>query len=114
MTAENRSLCHPVSTQSLTSTGDFQDHVSLGLVAARRVNELYENTVYILAFELLCGTQAAEIRNVELLSTPTKQVFSLVREHVPFLSEDRCLTDDLEKLATLVKSGCLVKSVVIL
>ena len=40
LTAENRSLCHPVSIQSLTSTGDFQDHVSMGLVAARRAKEI--------------------------------------------------------------------------
>jgi len=111
LTAENRSLCHPVSTQSLTSTGDFQDHVSLGLVAARRARELYENTAYILAFELLCGAQAAEIRNAALLSTPTRRAFSLVREIVPYLSEDRCLTDDLEKLAKFIKSGHLLKEV---
>lgn len=111
LTAENRSLCHPVSTQSLTSTGDFQDHVSLGLVAARRVKELYENTAYILAFEFLCGAQAAEIRNAEFLSTPTKQAFSLAREIVPFLSEDRCLTDDIEKLSQLIKSGRLLQDV---
>jgi Histidine ammonia-lyase len=111
LTAENRSLCNPVSIQSLTSTGDFQDHVSLGLIAARRAREIYENTVYILAFELLCAAQAAEIRNAELLSTPTKRMFSLVREIVPYLSEDRCLTEDLEKLASFIKSGQLVKEV---
>lgn len=111
LTAENRSLCHPVSTQSLTSTGDFQDHVSLGLVAARRVKELYENTAYILAFELICGAGAAEIRDPELLSTPTKQAFLLVRELVPDLSEDRPLTDDIEKIANLIKSGRLINNV---
>jgi histidine ammonia-lyase len=111
LTAENRSLCHPVSIQSLTSTGDFQDIVSLGLVAARRAQELYENTVYVLSFELLCGAQAAEVRNAELLSTATKSAFSLVREVVPYLSEDVCLTDYLEELAKLIKSGHLLKKV---
>lgn len=105
ITAENRSLCNPVSTQSLTSTGDFQDIVSLGLVAARRAKEIYENSVYILTFELLCGAQAAEIRNAELLSTATKRAFSLVRKIVPYLDIDVCLTDYLEELAKLIKSG---------
>jgi histidine ammonia-lyase len=111
LTAENRSLCHPVSTQSLTSTGDFQDIVSMGLIAARRVREIYENTVYILSFELLCGAQAAEIRNAELLSIATRRVFSVVREIVPYLAEDVCLTDYLEKLAQLIKSGSLLNEV---
>jgi len=111
LTAENRSLCHPVSIQSLPSTGDFQDIVSMGLIAARRAQELYENAVYVLSFELLCATQAAEIRNAELLSTPTGAVFSLVRKIVPFLSEDLCLTDYLEKLSTLIKSGRILKTV---
>ncbi len=111
LTAENRSLCHPVSIQSLTSTGDFQDIVSLGLIAARRAKELYENTAYILAFELLCGAQAADIRDSTLLSTPTKRAFSLVREIVPYLSTDVCLTDYLEELAKLIKTGRLLTEV---
>lgn len=111
LTAENRSLCHPVSIQSLTSTGDFQDHVSLGLIAVRRAKEIYDNTAYILAFELLCGVEAAEIRDAKLLSTPTKRMFSIVREIVPRLSEDRCLTDDLENLAECIKSGYLIEKI---
>lgn len=111
LTAENRSLCHPISIQTLPSTGDFQDIVSMGLIAARRTKELYENTIYILSFELLCATQAAEIRGAELLSTPTRVAFSCVRKIVPYLSSDQCLTDYLEKLSELVKSGDLVKKV---
>jgi histidine ammonia-lyase len=111
LTAENRSLCHPVSIQSLTSTGDFQDIVSMGLIAARRAQELYENTVYILCFELLCGAQAAEIRNPKLLSAATGQAYAAVRAVVPYLSDDVCLTDYLEKLAKLIKSGQFLKTV---
>ena len=111
LTAENRSLCHPVSIQSLPSTGDFQDIISMGLVAARRAQEIYTNTVYILSFELLCSVQAAEIRNAELLSTPTKIAFSCVRKIVPYLREDVCLTDYLEKIAKLLKSNRFLKEV---
>ncbi len=111
LTAENRSLCHPVSIQSLTSTGDFQDIVSLGLVAARRAKELYENTAYVLAFELLCGAQAADIRNSSELSSATKRAYTLVREILPYLSEDVCITDYLEELTALIKSGKIVKEI---
>ena len=111
LTAENRSLCTPLSIQSLTSTGDFQDIVSLGLVAARRVNEIYENTCYIFAFELLCGTQAAEIRDPKLLSKATRKTFELVREIVPYLDSDKCLTDDLENLSALIKKGKILDEI---
>ncbi|MEK7339236.1 MAG: phenylalanine aminomutase (D-beta-phenylalanine forming) [Candidatus Rhabdochlamydia sp.] len=111
LTAENRSLCNPVSIQSLTSTGDFQDIVSLGLIAGRRAQEIYENSCYVLAFELLCGVQAAEIRGSNLLSSATKEVFNMVRKYVPYLSTDQCLTDYLEKLADIIKTGALLQEV---
>jgi histidine ammonia-lyase len=111
LTAENRSLCNPVSIQSLTSTGDFQDIVSLGLIAGRRAQEIYENSCYVLAFELLCGVQAAEIRGANLLSSSTREVFNMVRKHVPYLSTDQCLTDYLEKLAEIIKTGALLQEV---
>lgn len=111
LTAENRSLCNPISIQSLTSTGDFQDIVSLGLVAARRAKEIYDNTVYILAFELLCGAQAAEYRGSHLLSKATKKAFEIVRNNVPYLTENHCLTDYLEQLAGIIKSQELLKEV---
>lgn len=111
LTAENRSLCTPLSIQSLTSTGDFQDIVSMGLIAARRAKEIYDNAVYILAFELLCAAQAAEFRNPNLLGKATKRAFEVTREVVPYLSSDQCLTDYLENLASLIKSGHLLNEV---
>jgi histidine ammonia-lyase len=110
LTAENRSLCTPLSIQSLTSTGDFQDIVSLGLIAARRANEIYNNACYVLAFELLCGVQAAEIRGIDLLSKGTRLVFDEVRKIVPNLTKDTCLTDHLENLSLFIKSGALLKA----
>lgn len=111
LTAENRSLSHPISIQSLTSTGDFQDIVSLGLVAARRAREVYDNTTYILAFELLCGAQAAEYRGHIHLSTATQIAFQAVRQVVPYLTSDQSLTDYLEELSQLIKNGTLLNKV---
>ncbi len=108
LTAENRSLCQPLSIQSLTSTGDFQDIVSLGLIAARRACEIFQNTVYVIAFELLCGAQGAEIRGSDQLSTSTKELFRQVRLRVPYLDKDQSLTEYLESLALLIKSHELV------
>lgn len=111
LTSENRSLCHPISIQSLTSTGDFQDIVSLGLVAARRAKEIYDNVSYVVTFELICAAQAAEFRNAKLLGSATKIAFETTRKIVPYFSSDECLTDYLEQLASLIKSGHLLNEV---
>lgn len=111
LTAENRSLCQPLSIQTLTSTGDFQDIVSMGFIAARRAYEIFQNTVYVVAFELLCGAQAAEIRGSDLLSSSTGELFKQVRLRVPYLNRDESLTDYLESLAQLIKSHELMDNI---
>lgn len=109
LTAENRSLCTPLSIQTLTSTGDFQDIVSMGLIAARRAQEIFDNTIYILSFELLCAAQAVDIRGNKLLSSQTQKLYKAVREFVPFFTEkDICLTDFLELLTNFIKTNTII------
>ena len=110
LTAEVRQMCTPMSIQSLPSTGDFQDHVSFGLVAARRTRDILKNCYYILGFELLCACQAADIRGVEHLSRATKKLYDVVREKVPYLDHDEPMTDHLEAAADLFQSGALLKA----
>ncbi len=103
LTAENRSLCVPLSIQTLTSTGDFQDIVSFGLIAARRAREILNNTAYIVAFELLCACQAVDIREAQdKLSVLTRQLYLETRKVLPFLAIDLTITPFLEKLKLLV------------
>ncbi len=108
LTAEIRQMCTPMSIQSLPSTGDFQDHVSFGLVAARRTRDILTNCYYILAFELICACQAADIRGTEGLSPATKNLHGLVRKQVPYLDHDEPMTDHIEAVAALYKSGALM------
>jgi histidine ammonia-lyase len=109
LTAENRSLCTPVSIQTLTSTGDFQDHVSMGLIGARRARDILRNTRLITAFELICACQAADIRGSDQLSSKTLEVLQLVREKIPYLDRDLPLTDPLEVVADLIQSGTMLE-----
>ncbi len=108
LVAENRALCTPVSIQTLTSTGDFQDHVSMGLVAARRTRDVLRNSYYVLGFELLCACQAADQRGVGDLSSATRAVHDIVREKIPYLDHDEPLTDHIEQAAALLRSGALL------
>jgi histidine ammonia-lyase len=106
VTAENRSLCTPLSIQSLSSTADFQDIVSFGLIAARRADEIFKNTKYVIAFELICAAQAVDIRGSLGLSPETKKLYCRIREVVPFFSQDEVLTDYLENVVVKVIGQC--------
>lgn len=105
LTAENRSLAMPVSIQSLTSTADFQDIVSFGLVAARRARDILANAKYIVGFELLCAAQAAQIRGAQQLSAAGAELLAKTRNFVPYLDKDIVLTDYLEILAHHILDG---------
>ena len=108
--AEIRSLCHPVSTQTLTSTGDFQDHVSMGLVAARRARDILDDAYYVPAFELICACQAVDQRDggAAELSSVTRGIYEMVREVVPYLDHDESLTDHITAAANLLREGKLL------
>ncbi|MGE7997632.1 phenylalanine aminomutase (D-beta-phenylalanine forming) [Lysinibacillus sp. NPDC093190] len=103
ITAENRSLCTPLSIQTITSTGDFQDIVSFGLIAGRRSKEILQNARYIIAFELLCACQAIDIRGNAGISSKTKPMYDSVRNIIPYLSKDVSITPYIEELTQLLK-----------
>ncbi|MBJ7539279.1 phenylalanine aminomutase (D-beta-phenylalanine forming) [Marinomonas transparens] len=105
LTAENRSLATPVSIQTLTTTGDFQDVVSFGLVAARRVKEIIQNTRYVIAFELICAAQGADIRGHQKLGLKGKEWHTKVRKLVPYFDRDESLTKYLEEVVAKILGG---------
>ncbi|MGC5016683.1 phenylalanine aminomutase (D-beta-phenylalanine forming) [Streptosporangium sp. DT93] len=99
VTAETRTLTIPMSVQSLSTTGDFQDIVSFGFVAARRAREVLTNASLVVAFELLCACQAVDIRGSEGLSTATRRLYDRTRQIVPYLDRDITITDYVEAIA---------------
>jgi len=111
LTAEIRQMCMPMSIQTLPSTGDFQDHVSFGLVAARRTRDILDNARHILAFELICACQAADLRGIDRLSAATRKLHDMVRQHVPYLDHDEPLTDYIESIAAMFANGELLQAV---
>jgi histidine ammonia-lyase len=98
VTAEIRASAMPMSIQSLTSTGDFQDIVSFGFVAARRARETLTNAMYVIAFELICACQAADIRGTDGLSSRTRELYERTREIVPYFDRDVTITDYIERV----------------
>jgi len=111
LVAENRTLVIPASVQSISSTANFQDVVSFGLIAARKARSIIDNTNYVLAFELMCAAQAADIRGTKKLSSAGKILHKEVRKIVPYLNRDEVIIDYLEALHNEIKNGTFVEAV---
>lgn len=105
LASENKSLAHPASVDSIPTSANFEDFVSMGSIAARKAMEILQNVQYIVAIELLCAAQGVDFRGPEKLGKGTKAVYSVIRRKVPALKEDRVISVDIEKMAELVRSG---------
>jgi histidine ammonia-lyase len=103
--AEVRVLAHPASVDSVPTSGNKEDHVSMGFTAARKARRAVECVEYILALELLCGAQALEFLKPLSPGRRVKRAYELVRERVAPLEGDRVLTGDIEALRDEVRSG---------
>lgn len=105
LVAENRVLSHPASVESIPTSGMQEDHVSMGWGAGRKLFPVLDNTRRVLAVEMLCAAQGLEYRKPLRPAPGTAAVVALIREHVPPLTEDRSLADEIETVAGLIGSG---------
>lgn len=111
LVSENKVLAHPASVDSIPSSANQEDHVSMGTTAARKSRQVLANTVRVIAIELMCAAQALEFADPKGLGNGSRAAYKAVRERVPLLEEDRVLAPDIEELALLVRSGRLVEAV---
>ncbi|GIX47835.1 MAG: histidine ammonia-lyase [Candidatus Tectimicrobiota bacterium] len=110
LVSENKVLAHPASVDSIPTSANKEDHVSMGLHAARKAAQIADNLEQVLAIELLCGVQALDLRAPLAPAPATAAVRDLVRRHLPFWQEDRLLHRDLEVARQLVASGQAVQA----
>jgi histidine ammonia-lyase len=96
LASENKSLSHPASVDSIPTSANQEDHVSMGSIATRKALKVVEHVESILAIELLTAVQAVEFRGPDLLAPKTRAVYDLVRAAMPFVAEDRALYLDIE------------------
>ncbi|MGI6621451.1 MAG: histidine ammonia-lyase [Bacillota bacterium] len=111
LASECKSLAHPASVDTIPTSADQEDHVSMSTTAARKAREIANNVSYILAIEYLGACQALEFRGPELLSKAGQAAYELLRSRVPALYEDREMHGDIEEARGLIASGALEKSV---
>ena len=108
LVTENKTLCFPASADSVPTSLGQEDHVSMGSISGRKLHQVIDNLEYIQAIELLYAAQAMDFRR-PLKSTPVIEAcHSFVREHVPFIQEDRIFATDINQLYQLIINGSLL------
>jgi histidine ammonia-lyase len=105
LASENKSLAHPASVDSLPTSANQEDHVSMATFAARRLGDMVENTATIVAIELLAAAQGIDFRRPLKSSAPLERAHAIVREVAPHLEGDRYLALDIGAVTPLVRAG---------
>jgi len=98
LASENKSLAHPASVDSLPTSANQEDHVSMATFAARRLAEMLDNTAVIIGIEAAAAVQGMEFDRSLPTSPLLEAQFAAVRERVAFLAQDRCMAPDIEAM----------------
>lgn len=99
LASENKSLAHPASVDSLPTSANQEDHVSMATFAARRLQEMINNTAVVVGIEAMAAAQGMDLKRTEARSSDTmEQVFADLRSKVAFMDKDRFLADDVEQM----------------
>jgi histidine ammonia-lyase len=105
LASENKSLAHPASVDSIPTSANQEDHVSMATFAAHRLHAMLENSAHIVAIELLAAAQGLEFHRPNKSSPAIEKAVDAVRSVSPPYTEDRSLSRDMERLAAMIDSG---------
>ncbi len=103
--SENKTLCHPASVDTIPTSADKEDHVSMGAWAARKAGKVLVNARRVLAMELLASTQGIDLLRPLRTSSVLEAVHKLVRRKVPRIDGDRMFHEDIRALETMLERG---------
>ncbi|MCF6094844.1 histidine ammonia-lyase [Microaerobacter geothermalis] len=103
LVSENKVLAHPASVDSIPSSANQEDHVSMGTIAARHAQQIIQNSRRVVAIEAMASSQALEIKGIDKMSPRTRKLYDEIRDEVSSLKQDRVLSTDIEKLAKLLQ-----------
>ena len=109
LVAESKVLCHPASVDSIPSSGDQEDHVSMGMTAALKLEDVAWNTQTILGIEALCAAQAIDLLAPLKPGVGTTRGHAIVRGIAPKLERDRYLAPEIEAAAAAVREGAFAR-----
>ncbi|KMP12027.1 histidine ammonia-lyase [Candidatus Nitromaritima sp. SCGC AAA799-C22] len=111
LVSENKVLSHPASVDSITTSANREDHVSMGTIAARKAREVLKNLKYVVAIELLCAAQAMDLFTNLKPGKGSLAAYKVLRRNVSHMERDRELSPDIETVASLIDDGEILKPV---
>ncbi|SLN11514.1 histidine ammonia-lyase [Oceanibacterium hippocampi] len=104
LVSENKALAHPASVDSLPTSANQEDHVSMATFAARRLGDMLDNAVAVIAIELLAAAQGVEFHRPLESSAPLEAAIARIRERVPRYLEDRSFAPDIATVAAMIEA----------
>jgi histidine ammonia-lyase len=107
LASENKALAHPVSIESLPTSANQEDHVSMATYAARRLLPMAENSAGIVGIELLAACQGIDFRRPLTTSPVLEKIIGLIRQSVPFYEKDRYFSPDITAIKHIIQLGIL-------
>ena len=114
LVSENKVLAHPACVDSIPTSANKEDHVSMGTIAIRQCREILDNVEHVLAVEMLCAAQAYDLltENKKLAAgMGTRVAYRVIRNTIPYLEEDRQLSIDIENMVALIRSEKMISEV---
>lgn len=111
LVSENKVLSHPACVDSIPTSANKEDHVSMGTISARKCREVIENAENVIAIELLCGAQALDLFTNMKPGEGTLAAYTVIRNVVPHLDGDRILHEDIHAVKELMRSGKILDAV---
>src|SRR6056297_3357690 len=108
LVSENKTLSHPSSVDSIPSSANQEDHVSMGTIGARKVTDMTHNSATVIAIELLAACQALDLNIPKKLSPELERCYDLVRQYARYYDEDRYMAHEIDAIRDLVLAGAFV------
>jgi len=111
LVSENKVLCHPASVDSIPTSANKEDHVSMGTIAARKCCQVINNTEDVIAIELLCAAQALDLFTNLKPGEGTLEAYREIRKTISHLEKDRILSQDITAMKALIRNATILKAV---
>jgi len=111
LVSENKVLTHPASVDSIPTSANKEDHVSMGTIAARKCRDIIANAADVVAIEMLCAAQALDLFTNMHPGEGSLAAYQAIRRHVPHLDEDRVLAMDLATMKGLIRDDTILDAV---
>jgi histidine ammonia-lyase len=111
LVSENKALSHPASVDSIPTSANKEDHVSMGSISSRKCRKIVKNTEHVIAIEFLCAAQAMDLFTNVRPGEGTLAAYKAIRGAVPHLEKDRIISKDIEAVVSLMRRGDILEDV---